>query len=134
MALPGHNVVISSASGTTATFTAMDGIKSFTIDDGVNLLDITDFASSNVHARLAALRDFSIKLSGEFEVGDVGYTNVRTAFDNGLYCGIKILWGGTAGFSWPVKCESISITGAVDGKLEVSLSLQSSEGVAPLAV
>ncbi len=133
MALAGHNVVISSASGATGTFTAMDGIKTFTIDDGTNLLDITDFADSNIHKRLGALRDFSLKLGGDFEVADVGYTNVRTAFDSALSMGIKILPGGTSGFSYTVLVESISINGSVDGKVEVNLTFQAN-GVVPLAV
>ena len=135
MALAGHDIVITGATGASVAGTSLDGIKSVTVSDSRDLLDTTDFADGNVRARIAALRDYSLSLSGDFEPADGGYLRLRAAYDAGQVFWVRVHMGGAAGasvgFMYPILMESLEITGAVEGKLEVSISGQASNGTTP---
>lgn len=126
MAVAGYNIAITCATGIGATFTEIDGIKSLKIADSRDLLDITDFSDGNVHARLAALRDISVDLSGDYEGADAGWAKLRACYDAGTDCALKLYTSAvatTAGFGYLLQIGSIDINGTVEGKAEVSVSL-----------
>lgn len=134
MALSGTGVIVSSATGSSATtYSTMDGILSFTVTDSRDLLDITDFASGTVRDRLAGLRDFSIQLSGDLEATDAGLLKAEGSFGAGTASHtFRVLYDGTSGTAFVCMIESIEKSGSVDGKVEVSISA-SAVGVAPIS-
>lgn len=136
MALAAHQALVSAATGVSANYTALDGIKQFSVNDSRDMLDITDFKDAIVRARIAGLRDFSVNMSGEFEPTDVGYLNLRSGYETGVPVSIVILHNtsSTAGFGFPVLVESMEISGGVEGTVEVSISAQASSGTAPFTV
>lgn len=126
MAIAGYNALVTASTGAAVAFTTVQGIKSFTIGDSRDLLDITDFADSNIHARLAALRDIKIDLSGDYEGADAGWGKIQACYNAGTDVCMNVFNSAvatTAGFSYVLQVANINITGSVDGKVEVSCSL-----------
>lgn len=130
MAIAGYNSAVYCSTGFAAsstTFSELGGIKSFKIGDSRDLLDITDFQDAgNVHARLAALRDIQVDLSGDYEATDAGYLKLRAAYDAGTDLAVKLYTSAaavTAGFGYVFQIGSIDINSSVEGKAEVSVSL-----------
>lgn len=127
MAIAGYDTLVSVATGSSATYVPLNGIKQFSISDSRDLLDITDFADSNVHARIAGLRDVSVDLSGDYELTDTtGWGKLRAAYDAGEDTIIQILTSAvatTAGFAFRMKAASLEISAGADGKAEVSVNL-----------
>lgn len=128
MAIAGYNALVTASTGSAASanFVTIQGIKSFTIGDSRDLLDVTDFADSNIHARLAALRDIKIDISGDYEGADAGWGKIQACYNAGLDVYVNVFTSAvatTAGFSYALQVANIDITGAVDGKVEVSASL-----------
>jgi predicted secreted protein len=126
MALPGFSALLTCATGASATYSSLGGFKDFSISDSRDLLDITDFADANVHARLAGLRDVSLDLSGDLEPADAGYLKLRAAYDAGDDVAVQVFTSAvatTSGFAYLMKVASLETKGAVDGKIEVSASL-----------
>lgn len=134
MAIPGFDSLVTCTTGASVSatgFQAMNGIKNFTISDSRDLLDITDFTDQNIRARMAALRDVSLDLSGDLEAADVGWLRMRAAYDTGDTCAVQVFvhatsgnFTATYGFAYAMKVESMEISAAVDGKPEVSISLK----------
>ena len=129
MAKAGYNLLVTCATGvgtTSATFTAINGIKSFTLSDSRTLLDITDFADGDIMARLQGLRDISVSLSGDLEAADVGFLNLQAAYTAGNDVGLAVYTSAnatTAGFIYRMAIESLEYSGSADGKAEISASL-----------
>ena len=139
MAIAGYNSAVTCATGAGATFTELNGIKSLSIGDSRDLLDITDFADTNVRARLAALRDVSVEISGDYEPSDAGWAKLRACYDAGTDCALKLYTSAaatTSGFGFLLQIGSIDINSAADGKAEVSVSLMinSSSGTSSFAL
>lgn len=124
MAFAGHNSVVSAATGSAATYTAIDGIKQFSISDGRTLLDITDFSDIDIVARLYGLRDFSVSVSGDYEPTGTGWANLQHQYLSGSPLFVKVLPTSTTGFHYELLVESFSISASVDGSAEVSAVLQ----------
>jgi len=126
MALPGYSSLVSVSTSFAGTYSVMDGIKSFQIGDSRDLLDITAFNDQTARARLAALRDVKVTLSGDFEPSDTAYLKTLAAYQAGDTMVLEVLTSAvatTSGFRYLMKTESLDISGAVDGKVELSLSL-----------
>lgn len=135
MALPGFNVTVSVATAATgATYAVIDGIKSFTLSDGRDLLDTTNFADGSFKTRIAGLRDLSASLEGELEAADTGYLRLRAAYNAGNPIGLMITRDGTNGIVSEMIVESIERSASVDGLVEVSISVSHSGGVDPFDV
>ena len=135
MAISGIDCVVRCATGASATFSSVDGVKNFSVSDSRNLLDVTDFADSDIHARIAGLRDFSLTLSGDAELLDTGYRNLRAAYDasTAAFIGIMPFGNNTAAFTYKVMVESIELSAGVDGTVEISISTMAN-GLAPYAI
>lgn len=126
MAIAGYNSAVTAATGSGATFSEMGGIKSLSIGDSRDLLDITDFADGNVRARLAALRDISCELSGDYEPTDAGLLKLLACRDAGSDVCLKLYTSAaapTSGFGYIFQVASVDIDSTVEGKAEVSISL-----------
>lgn len=137
MALAGYGVEVSVATGASATYTAFDGISQFTVSDGSDLLEITDFTDSRLRRRMAGMRDISISLSGDVEAGSVAYTSARAAYEAGNPLIVRILiqsTGATAGAAYSMLLSSFERSASVDGKVELSLSLEHEGAFDPIAV
>ena len=150
MALPGFNALVTSATGTILTgsgnYSTVNGIKNFSISDGRNLLDITDFADANVVGRIAALRDIKITIAGDYEnfgTTTAGWNNIASAQAAGNPVAMQIFlnsttvsFGPTQGFAYTLLVESIAYNAAVDGKVEISvaLAIDASAGTAVLTL
>ena len=134
MAIAAHNVVVSVATGATAVFVVIDGIKSFDLSDGTDLLDVTDFASTRLRQRIVGLRDFSGSLDGDLELTDAGYLRVKAAYAASVPIHVRVLADGTNGLQLPLAIESIDRSGSVEGTVEVSISFSNEGSYDPLDV
>jgi predicted secreted protein len=127
MTVAGHNSLLTCATGASATYVSINGIKSYKIGDSRDQLDITDFADGNVHARLAALRDVKLDISGDYEPTDsTGWGKLQAAYNAGDDIAVQVFTSAvatTSGFCYLMKVGSIDINASADGKAEVSVSL-----------
>lgn len=129
MAIAANGAAISSSSDDT-TYVVIDGLNDATFSRMADLLDVTDFAdTSGTKQRIYGLKDASFSLSGDLEASDTGYAKLETAYGSGATVYIKYLPNGTAGWKVGCKVESIEVSGSVDGKAEVSISLQATGAV-----
>lgn len=129
MAVGGYRLLVTCATGISATYSSMDGIKDFTLSDADDLLDITDFVGANasrVRSRLVGLRDATLSLSGDLEANDTGFANARAAKRAGSASAAFQVWFNTGtssvGFALCAVIDSLEYTGNVEGKAEVSIS------------
>lgn len=129
MAVAGYSLLVTCATGVSATYASMDGIKEFSLSDEDTLLDTTDFVGANAsrtRARIAGLRDASLSLSGDAELADVGLGYLRAAKRAGTASAAFQIWFNTGasstGFALVTAIESIEYSGNVEGKLEISIS------------
>jgi len=134
MPLAGYNVVVSVATGASATYTAFDGISDLTVSDSSDLLEITDFTDSRLRRRIAGMRDISISLSGDVETTAVAYTNARAVYEAGNPLIVRILPDGTNGLAFSMLISSFERSATVDGKVELSLSLEHEGAFDPILV
>lgn len=134
MPLAGYNVVVSVATGASATYTAFDGISDLSISDSSDLLEITDFTDSRLRRRIAGMRDISISLSGDVETTAVAYTNARAVYEAGNPLVVRILPDGTNGLAFSMLISSFERSATVDGKVELSLSLEHEGAFDPILV
>jgi len=135
MALPGYNVTVSvSTAATGGTYSGFDGIMDFSLSDGRDVLETTDFAGTSLKTRIVGLRDLSASLSGQLEAADTAYAKVKAAYNAGNPIGLQITRDGTNGLVMEMVVESIERSASVDGLVEVSISLQHSGGVDPFEV
>ncbi len=126
MALPGYSVLVTASTGQAVTFSTVQGIKSFKASDSRDLLDTTDFADGNIHARLAALRDIKLDLSGDYEPSDTGWQKIKACYDAGADVSINVYTSAvatTSGFNYVMQVASFDINASVEGKAEVSVSM-----------
>lgn len=124
MAIAANGAAISS-SADDSTYNVIDGLNDATFSRMADLLDVTDFAdTSGTKLRIYGLKDASFSLSGDLEAADTGYGRIETAYGDGSTVYIKYLPNGTTGWKAACKVESIEVSGSVDGKAEVSVSLQ----------
>jgi predicted secreted protein len=126
MALPGYNSLVTCSTGASATYTQLNGIKSFKIGDSRDQLDITDFADGNTRARLAALRDVKVDISGDYEPSDAGWLKFQAAYNAGTDVALQVFTSAvatTSGFAYVLAIGNIDYNGAADGKIEISASL-----------
>ena len=129
MAVPGYSLLVTAATGISATYMSIDGVKDFSLSDADDLLDITDFMGANVartRQRIVGLRDATLSLSGDLESTATGFAFVRAAKRAGA-CSVAFqIWLNTGtssvGFALVAAIESIEYTGNVEGKAEVSIS------------
>jgi predicted secreted protein len=134
MAIAGFNTTVAVATGAETTYFIIDGISSCDFSDGRDLLEITDFADDNLRRRIAGLRDISASLSGDVELADNGYQLLAAAYNAGDRVYLRYLVDGTNGVMLPCLIESKDISSSVDGKVELSMSLQSEGIMVPVMV
>lgn len=127
MAVASFSGLVTAATGASATYVNVNGLKSFKIGDSRDMLDITDFADGNTRARLAALRDVKLDVSGDLEMTDsTGWGKIQAAYNNGTQIAIQVFTNAvatTSGFAYLLQIASIDYSAAVDGKVEVSCSM-----------
>ncbi len=135
MTLPGYNCAVSFATAATGvTYSEMDGVISFTLSDGTDMLDTTCFKDTRLRQRIAGLRDLSASLEGDLESADTGFAKAKATYRAGVAGYVKILPDGTNGIVVPVLVESIETNASVDGKVEVSISLQLEGNIDPFDI
>jgi predicted secreted protein len=128
MAVAGHKLKVTCATGASATYSDMDGVREFSLSDSDDLLDTTDFLEANsdrVRSRIAGLRDATLSLSGDLEITDAGFQKARAAKRAGDPAVFQVWFNtGTSsvGFALVTRVESIEYSGGVEGKLEVSIN------------
>ncbi len=105
----------------------LNGINDISFGLNKTLVDISAMNGSNDHiARLAALKDFPLSVSGFFDPADPAYVYLQADFTAGsdtLSC--KVYYTNAAGFEIYAIVESIDFSASVDGAMEVSVNLQS---------
>jgi predicted secreted protein len=124
LALAGHAILVQVAA-TDIAGSEVDGLTS--VDFGVNadLLETTDFAdTSGAKTRIAGLKDVEVTLSGDYESADTGQALLVSSFASGATVYVRFGPNGTTGIKAGCKVESYKISGAIDGKVEVSFSLK----------
>jgi predicted secreted protein len=134
VALPGYNLVLSAATGASATYATFDGVMSVTVSDGDELLDTTDFADSRLRRRIIGLRDLSVSIDGDLELTSTAYAHIKAARAAGLPWVCRILVDGTNGLALSVLTESLERSASVDGKVSVSISAQHEGTFDPIEV
>ena len=125
-----------------STFHEIKGLNDASISFGGDILDSTAFDNivNGTRSKFYGLRDASVSLSGDFLAGTTDYQiqfihkwlrNVTgETYDENFQ--IKYFPEGdsvSVSFTMKVVIESIEISGSVDGKEEISISLQSTEGI-----
>ena len=110
----------------------LNGINDISFGLNKTLVDISAMNGSNDHvARLAALKDFPLSVSGFFDPADPAYVYLQTQFVSGGTMVMKLYYTAGAGFEMAsVIVESIDFSASVDGAMEVSVSMQSNSDVA----
>lgn len=134
MAVAGFNAVISVATGASATYSIINGITQFSIGEPRDMLDITDFADSNLKRKIAGLKDVTISMSGDLEIADTAYLNLRACFDAGTAAIVRVLPDGTNGKAYAMLVSNIERSASVDGKIEVSISAEHEGTIDPIVV
>lgn len=114
--------------GTGSAGTAVAGAKDVTFNIAGDILDTTDFADGAFRTKITGLRDGTVSFSGQYEAG-VGTGSVKDTFDRlisgeAVYYFVGFQATGTHGVFMVGKIESLEITGAVDGLIEMSVSIQ----------
>jgi predicted secreted protein len=135
MALAGYNATTSVATAATSTtYSAVDGNMSFSLSDSNDLLDITDFADGRFRRRIVGLRDLSATLDGDVETTDTAYLKMKAAYNAGNPIYLQITADGTNGIIVPMLIESLDRNAAVEGKVEISVSMSLEGNIDPFEV
>jgi predicted secreted protein len=132
MPLAGHPVLVYAKASSAAAVSGdeIDGINSVSYSPTLDLLDVTDFKdTTGMKLKIGGLKDGSISIGGDLEMTDAPQTLLRTAAGDGSSVWITIHFNpsGAAlakGFNVECKVESFEISASVDGKVEMSASLQ----------
>jgi predicted secreted protein len=134
MAIAGHLATVSISTVASSGFVEWDGIKSFSIGDSSEMLDITDFADERLRRRIVGLRDLTASLDGDVEAGNTAYTLARTLYSSGSPLWLRVLHDGTNGIVAQFVLGSFERSASVDGLVELSVSMEHSGDVAPISV
>lgn len=137
MAIAGFDLTVSIATGASAVYSELDGAISVDLSDGRDPLDITDFKDSNLRRRIMGLRDLTASIDGDLEVADTAYAHIKHCYANGLPVILRqtvVISGATHGLAASMLVESIERSASVDGKVEVSISLQHEGAIDPIVI
>ncbi|QDP63945.1 MAG: hypothetical protein Unbinned3992contig1000_59 [Prokaryotic dsDNA virus sp.] len=109
----------------------LGGVNDISFGLNKTLVDISAMDGTSDHvARLAALKDFPLSVSGFFDPSDAAYVYLQTQFTTGGTLVMKLYYTNAAGFTLTsVLVESIDFSASVDGAMEVSVSMQSNADV-----
>tara|TARA_R110001599_G_scaffold243355_2_gene443153 strand:+ start:8897 stop:9358 length:462 start_codon:yes stop_codon:yes gene_type:complete len=143
MALAAHEIILNvnsvsafglvynTAAAVAGDIKAVVGAKDVTLSNSADILDTTAFTDASFRTKLSGLKDASMSFSSNFEVGVTsGYMeDLFNALANGedryFFLGFVGLTGGAGGgIKATGVIESVEITGAVDGLVEASVSVQ----------
>jgi predicted secreted protein len=131
MATAAHNAIIllkTTAGAGGSTITGMNDV-SFSLNG--DIIDTTSFDGGAFRTKIHGLRDFSVSISGDWDDSDAAYVLIKDNFldssANDLFA--RVLFDGSNGYECQTLCESLEISGSVDGKVEVSFSLTSISAV-----
>jgi len=129
MPLPGHPIVVE-VSLDDVTYTEIDGINDVSFGNQRDMLMTTDFKdTTGAKTRIAGLKDGTVTISGDLELGDTnGQNKVRAKYDDGAACWISVKFdpgasAGSRGFKVQGIVENSEIKTVVDGKNEWSASI-----------
>ena len=132
MATAAHNTEIYLHTVAGAGGSLITGMNDTSFSLNGDLLDTTSFDGGAFKTRIHGLREFSVSISGDWAATDPAYalikSNFMTSASNLLF--VRVLFDPAAiatakGYECQVLCESLEISGSVDGKVEVSFSLSS---------
>lgn len=128
MAFSGKNFVFG-VSTSTASFTTVDELNSFSMGHSAGNVDISEFTVNYVK-RIQGLKDVTYSISGFYDPADSnGQIKIRNALvnDTTLYC--QVLPDGTTtyGFQQEVKVSAFDLDTSVDGSVEVSIELEGTD-------
>ena len=132
MATAAHNTEIYLKITSGAGGSLITGMNDTSFSLNGDLLDTTSFDGGAFKTRIHGLREFSVSISGDWAATDAAYGLIKSNFmasaTNLLF--VRVLFdpaaaGLSQGYECQVLCESLEISGSVDGKVEVSFSLSS---------
>jgi predicted secreted protein len=132
MAIAGFNSLVSVATGVSATYVPVDGIKQFSVGDSTDMFDITDYVDSNLRRRLAGLRDVNISLSGELETTNSGWVALKASYDAGAIVYVMVMSSATNGYTYAMLSDSFEVSAGVDKTVEVKCDLKHEGTVTPI--
>lgn len=132
MAIAGFNSLVSVATGVSATYVPVDGIKQFSVGDSVDMLSIEDFSDSNLRRRLAGLRDVTISISGELETTNSGWAMAKASYDAGAIVYVMVQSSATNGYTYAMLADSFEVSAGVDKTVEVKVDLKHEGTVTPI--
>lgn len=130
MAFAGKGLVFG-VSTSTATFTTVDELNSFSMSHSGSNVDISEFTVNYVK-RLQGLKDASYSVSGFYDPADTGgQVKIRSALVNDTTLYVQVLPDGTTtyGFQQEVKVAAFDIDASADGSVDVSIELEGTDAV-----
>jgi len=91
-----------------------------------DILDTTSFEDGTYKTKISGLRDWSVSVSGDLDPSSAQMQGLLAGYTGGSTVAVVLQPTGvtTCQFSGNTLVESFEISGAVDGKVEVSVSLQ----------
>lgn len=100
-------------------------IKSWSIDGGADMLDVTNFGSGGWKENIAGLREWSASVEGNWDMTDTnGQKALQDAWLNGSSVAVKFYVDGTKNYSGSAYISGLSPEVAVDDAATVSIDLQ----------
>ena len=128
MATAAYTKVILVSTASAGTYSAVDGCNDCSLSLAGEILDDTEFSTSNpgYRSRMTGLLDSNISLSGDYSTGS-GQAKIYTSWSNRAQLWVKYLPTGSTtgnGFQTSYMVESYEIAGAIADKNTFSASLQ----------
>lgn len=129
MALRGTDALVSVATTTGGTYTAIDGISGYKTSRKGNNIDITILTAEFIK-RMQGLKDATHSLSGFREPADtLGQNVILAAWTDNTELHFKALADGTNGFKQKVVVESFDDDVSADGTVELSIELAGADAM-----
>jgi predicted secreted protein len=123
-------VKVSTVAGGAGAYNTVAGVKSASMNQSGQNLDITVLPASFV-ARLQGLKDASYSLSGNWESTDTnGQIAIRNAWLNDTVLWIQFLPDGSTGFKQEVKVSAFNLETSVEGITSFSIELEGTGAIA----
>ncbi len=112
-------------SGSPLTYTKIAEINSFTGPGGsVSVIDVTDL-SSTAKEKLAGLNDNGqLSFECNFLPTNTQHAALRTAKENGTTIAVKLVFTDGTEWTFTAIVTGFSVSGAVDGVVKVSVTLE----------
>ena len=128
MTTAGHNATIKFCATFGGTYVAADGIDSCDLNNEIDLLEITSFADGTYKKRIAGLTDWTLNVSGHFNVDATGQGLLRSLPLAGSDIFFEFTFDGTNGYGAKTSgggglVKSFKMSAEIGGTVKFSASI-----------